>query len=188
MTQANDPNDGELRDRASRIRLLCLDVDGVLTDGAMYYDRSGEALKRFHTRDAAGLALVRKAGIEVAWISAEDSAITAARAGSCGFRTCAWAARTSSRPPMRCGHNSAAQWDALAYMGDDWFDMPLLERVGLSACPAERAPLRAGNRALRLPPARRQWRRPRTVRFPPPRPGRGVPCLMVFQCPPGGKP
>ena len=55
-----------------------------MTDGAMYYSPDGEALKRFHTQDAAGLALARKAGIEIAWISADDSAITAARARKLG--------------------------------------------------------------------------------------------------------
>ena len=72
--------DDQLRSAAGEIRLLCLDVDGVLTDGAMYYSPEGEAMKRFHTQDAAGIALARKAGLEIAWISADDSPITAARA------------------------------------------------------------------------------------------------------------
>ena len=70
----------QLRSAAGQVRLLCLDVDGVMTDGAMYYSPAGEAMKRFHTQDAAGIALARKAGVEIAWISADDSPITAARA------------------------------------------------------------------------------------------------------------
>src|SRR3979411_2772870 len=67
-------------DRARRVRLLCVDVDGVLTDAGMYYGADGEVLKKFNTRDGMGLARVREAGVAVAIISGEDSAIVHARA------------------------------------------------------------------------------------------------------------
>src|SRR5256886_9650918 len=67
-------------DRARRVRLLCVDVDGVLTDAGMYYGPDGEVLKKFNTRDGLGLARVREAGVAVAIISGEDSAIVHARA------------------------------------------------------------------------------------------------------------
>src|SRR3984893_6618058 len=67
-------------DRARRVRLLCVDVDGVLTDAGMYYGPDGEVLKKFNTRDGMGLARVREARIHVALISGEDSAIVHARA------------------------------------------------------------------------------------------------------------
>src|SRR2546430_12158653 len=67
-------------DRARRVRLLCVDVDGVLTDAGMYYGPDGEVLKKFNTRDGMGLARVRDAGVSVALISGEDSAIVHARA------------------------------------------------------------------------------------------------------------
>ena len=57
------------------MRLLCVDVDGVLTDAGMYYGPDGEVLKKFNTRDGMGLARVRQAGVAVAIISGEDSAI-----------------------------------------------------------------------------------------------------------------
>src|ERR1700674_5199902 len=66
--------------RARRVRLLCVDVDGVLTDAGMYYGPDGEVLKKFNTRDGMGLARVREIGIAVAVISGEDSAIVHARA------------------------------------------------------------------------------------------------------------
>ena len=62
------------------MRLLCVDVDGVLTDAGMYYGPEGEVLKKFNTRDGMGLARVREAGVAVALISGEDSAIVHARA------------------------------------------------------------------------------------------------------------
>jgi len=125
---------------ARQLRLLCLDVDGVLTDGAMYYDAKGEALKRFHTRDAAGIALLRKTGIDVAWLTAEDSAITAARARKLQIAhlilDCAdkLAAADCLRKQLQL------EWSQIGYMGDDWFDLPLLQQVGLSACPADAHP------------------------------------------------
>src|SRR6202140_264991 len=67
-------------DRARRVRLLCVDVDGVLTDAGMYYGPDGEVLKKFNTRDGLGLARVREAGVAVAIVSGEDSAIVHARA------------------------------------------------------------------------------------------------------------
>ncbi|MCH8199184.1 MAG: hypothetical protein IIA54_03830 [Chloroflexi bacterium] len=70
---------------ARAVQLLCLDVDGVQTDGAIYYGPDGEALKRFHTRDAAGQAILRKLGIEIAWITAEASQIVVQRARKLGI-------------------------------------------------------------------------------------------------------
>lgn len=128
---------GELLHLAGRVRLLCLDVDGVLTDGAMYYGASGEALKRFHTRDAAGLALVRQAGLEVAWLSGEDSPITAARARKLNIARVHLGCQDKLQVAGAiCGELRLA-WEQVAYMGDDWFDLPLLRQVGLSACPQD---------------------------------------------------
>ena len=69
-----------IQDRARKVRLLCVDVDGVLTDAGMYYGPDGEVLKKFNTRDGMGLARVREVGVSVAIISGEDSAIIHARA------------------------------------------------------------------------------------------------------------
>ncbi len=125
---------------ARQVRLLCLDVDGVLTDGAMYYDAHGEALKRFHTRDAAGLAILRKNGFQVAWLTAEASAIAAARAAKLQivhlFLGCDDKLATADSLRKSLG----LEWTQLAYMGDDWFDVPLLRQVGLSTCPSDAHP------------------------------------------------
>src|SRR5437764_2630026 len=72
--------ESDLARRARKVRLLCVDVDGVLTDAGMYYGPDGEVLKKFNTRDGMGLARVREAGVQVAIISGEDSAIVHARA------------------------------------------------------------------------------------------------------------
>ena len=72
--------DGETRAQLRRIRLLVCDVDGTLTDGAMWYGPSGEALKRFSTRDGHGIGRLQQLGIAVAFVTAEDSPIVTARA------------------------------------------------------------------------------------------------------------
>ena len=123
--------------RASQIRLLCLDVDGVLTDGAMYYDSNGESLKRFHTRDAAGLALLRAAGVIIALLSAENSTITAARARKLQIEHVVLGCEDKRRAADALRKTLKLRWQQVAYMGDDWFDLCLLEVVGLSACPAD---------------------------------------------------
>src|SRR5258706_15556520 len=70
----------DLRARALRIRLLVSDVDGVLTDAGVYYSARGEELKRFSVRDGMGVELLRDRGIEVAWLTREDSDVVRARA------------------------------------------------------------------------------------------------------------
>src|SRR6202011_2966501 len=74
------PKHMTVSDRARKVRLLCVDVDGVLTDAGMYYGPDGEVMKKFTTRDGMGLARVREVGVAVALISGEDSAIVHARA------------------------------------------------------------------------------------------------------------
>lgn len=122
---------------ARNVQLLCLDVDGVLTDGAMYYGADGEVLKRFDTRDASGLANIRGIGIEVAWITAEKSLITQARAHKLGIELLI----EGRHDKLEAARELAGELDRslldMAYMGDDWFDVPLLEMVRFSACPAD---------------------------------------------------
>ena len=78
--------DTALLERARDIRLLVLDVDGVLTDGRLYISASGEEFKVFHVRDGSGIVALRKAGIEVAILSGRDSAAVQRRADELGIR------------------------------------------------------------------------------------------------------
>ena len=73
-------------ERAGRIRLLVLDVDGVLTDGRLYISAAGEELKVFHVRDGSGLVAVQRAGVTVAIISGRDSPAVTRRAAELGIR------------------------------------------------------------------------------------------------------
>jgi N-acylneuraminate cytidylyltransferase len=125
------------RERLAGIRALAVDVDGTLTDGGMYYDASGEALKKFNTRDAHGLKLLEQAGLHIGVVTKERSAVVDARMRKLGFRD-----YLSGQDDKRVALTQlAAQWgcslEQIAYIGDDVNDLPGLEVAGLACCPAD---------------------------------------------------
>jgi YrbI family 3-deoxy-D-manno-octulosonate 8-phosphate phosphatase len=126
------------------VRLLCVDVDGVLTDAGMYYGPDGEVLKKFNTRDGMGLARVREAGVAVAIISGEDSAIVHARAAKLKIDDVFCdASNKRVAVDVLCAKHSL-QLDEVAFIGDDLNDLPALECVGMACAVADAAdPVRA---------------------------------------------
>jgi YrbI family 3-deoxy-D-manno-octulosonate 8-phosphate phosphatase len=126
-------------DRARRVRLLCVDVDGVLTDAGMYYGPDGEVLKKFNTRDGMGLARVRDAGVAVAIISGEDSAIVHARAAKLKIDDvyCDAANKRAAIDALCDKHGIALE--QVAFIGDDLNDLSALESVGLACAVADAA-------------------------------------------------
>jgi len=123
--------------RAARIRLLLLDVDGVLTDGRLYYGEKGEVLKAFDVKDGHGLVLVR-GFLELGVISGRGG-LARTRLRELGFRHLAFAQKDKLVAYRRIASRRFPD-QAVAYMGDDVNDLPLLARVGLSACPADAHP------------------------------------------------
>ncbi|MGI9146241.1 MAG: KdsC family phosphatase [Chloroflexota bacterium] len=126
-------------DRARRVRLLCVDVDGVLTDAGMYYGPDGEVLKKFNTRDGMGLARIREAGVAVALISGEDSAIVHARAAKLKIDD-VFSGVSDKRAAVDdlCARKRLGL-DEVAFIGDDLNDLPALECVGLACAVADAA-------------------------------------------------
>ncbi len=122
------------------IRLLVVDVDGTLTDAGMYFDGRGEALKKFDTRDAKGMLMLRDAGVRVCVVTAETSAVVRARMRKLGI--------TDYFPGVKNKlawlHEYAPQFGVglaqMAYIGDDVNDLDGLRVVGLSCCPADAVP------------------------------------------------
>jgi len=126
-----------LTDRARNVRLLCVDVDGVLTDAGMYYGPDGEVLKKFNTRDGMGLARVREVGIAVAIVSREESAIVHARAAKLRIEDV-----LTGVLDKRAALDSLCQRfgfgaEQVAFIGDDVNDLPALECVGLACAVAD---------------------------------------------------
>jgi 3-deoxy-D-manno-octulosonate 8-phosphate phosphatase (KDO 8-P phosphatase) len=127
-------------ERARRIRLLVLDVDGVLTDGRLYLSASGEEFKVFHVRDGSGIVAVRRAGIEVAIISGRDCGAVVRRAAELGIRHVRQGvADKGAELDLLLGELGMAA-DEAACVGDDTPDAPLLQRAGLAIGVADAHP------------------------------------------------
>jgi 3-deoxy-D-manno-octulosonate 8-phosphate phosphatase (KDO 8-P phosphatase) len=121
----------KLRSRAAKVKLLVLDVDGVMTDGRIIMDHEGEEIKVFDVRDGHGIKLLRQTGIEVAVLTGRNSPVVQKRADDLGI------------PWVRQGvHNKVAAYEEIAgevgiedaetcFVGDDLVDITLLKRVGV---------------------------------------------------------
>ena len=131
--------EAEVQERARKVRLLCVDVDGVLTDAGMYYGPGGEVLKKFNTRDGMGLARVREAGVAVAIISGEDSAIVHARAAKLKIDDVFCNASNKRIAIDQLCTKHALALEEVAFIGDDLNDIPALECVGLACAVADAA-------------------------------------------------
>jgi len=123
--------------RAARVRLVALDVDGVLTDGRLYIGARGEALKAFDVRDGLGIRLLREAGIDVAVVTARSSRIVAVRARELGIDKVMQGQSDKHACLQRLLAGAGVSERDCAYMGDDWPDLPVLATVGLAATVAD---------------------------------------------------
>jgi len=129
----------DLLSRGAGIRLLLLDVDGVLTDGRLYYGPEGEALKAFDVRDGHGMVMLRD-HVELGVLSGRPAGPTASRLQDLRVTHASFGNREKlpsyEELIARLGISDAE----VAYMGDDVNDLPVIRRVGLSACPADACP------------------------------------------------
>ncbi len=124
--------------RAAAIRLVLLDVDGVLTDGRIWYGADGEALKAFDVRDGHGIVLLRDA-VDFGVISGRPGKSTERRLQELRFKHAIFGQRDKLEGYARLAGLGVPDAE-VAYMGDDVNDLPLLARVGLSACPGDAHP------------------------------------------------
>ena len=118
-----------------KIKLFAMDVDGVLTDGGMYYSKEGEVLKKFNTRDGMGIELLRKNGIIPAIITKEKSEIVLKRAEKLKIEEVYIGVEDKLEVVKRLIKKYNLSFEEIAYIGDDINDIPLLKKVGLSCCP-----------------------------------------------------
>jgi len=126
--------------KASAVRLLLFDVDGVLTDGAVMMHADGSESKSFHIRDGAALVWAQRAGLSVGFLSARTSGATAQRAAQLGIRIVSQGVAHKADAYEAICRQAGLEDSAVAFMGDDLLDLPVLSRVGLSAAPADAAP------------------------------------------------
>ena len=126
---------------AARIRLLVLDVDGVLTDGHLLYGPQGEQLKTFDAKDGLGLKLLMREGIEVAVISARSAPALRARLDELGIARTYLGRSDKERALDELLSELSLSASEVAYCGDDVLDLPVLRRVGLPIAPADAHPI-----------------------------------------------
>ena len=122
-----------VRERAAAVRLMVFDVDGVLTDGSLYYGETGEALKRFHALDGHGLRLLMEGGLKVALMTGRSGPIVARRAAELGISEVMQGVRDKGAALAELALRSAVQLNQTGYMGDDIIDLPAMQRAGFAA-------------------------------------------------------
>ncbi len=122
---------------ASKVRLLILDVDGVLTDGGIVLDGGSAELKVFHVRDGHGLVMLRKAGVKIAIISGRNSGVVDRRARELGITEVHQECHNKIVPYEKLLAKLAIADEDVAYIGDDVVDIPLFKRVGFPVAVAD---------------------------------------------------
>jgi 3-deoxy-D-manno-octulosonate 8-phosphate phosphatase (KDO 8-P phosphatase) len=130
---------GSALERARRVKLMVFDVDGVLTDGTLWYGASGEVLKGFHVGDGSGMKMLLESGVQVALLSGRRSAAVAARAAELGIEHVVQGV-DDKRPLFdqlleRFGLSAGEA----GYMGDDVIDLPVLAQCGFACAPCDAA-------------------------------------------------
>ncbi len=147
MNEPFDPGSGTSIDPevARRVRLVVLDVDGVLTDGGVYLGATPEGdvseFKRFDIQDGLGIKMLMWAGIEVAIVSGRLSGATTVRAQELGVEECHQDALAHKLPVLRrLLERKGLRWDEIAMVADDVPDLPVLRRVGLPVAVANAVP------------------------------------------------
>ncbi|MCX8044294.1 MAG: HAD-IIIA family hydrolase [Desulfobacterota bacterium] len=118
--------------KASRVQLLVLDVDGVLTNGSIIYSEHGENLKVFHAQDGHGIKLLLRAGIHVAIITGRSSPAVTARAENLGITDIYLRALRKIEAYEELLRKKECTYDTVCVVGDDLPDIPLLQRCGLA--------------------------------------------------------
>lgn len=135
--------DADVTQRFARIRLLSLDVDGVLTDGRLYFTDAGMELKTFSSQDGHALKMLQDSGVPVAIITGRSSRLVTRRARELGIRHVFQGARDKRMAFDALLRQTGLDADDVAHVGDDIPDLPVLRRAGLAIGVANQNPAMA---------------------------------------------
>lgn len=123
-----------------KIKAIAMDVDGVLTDGGVWWGPNGEEWKRFHFADIMGLSLARKSGMVIALISGENSPLVDRLASKLGISDVHKDCKDKASAVRTFSERHGLRLQEICFIGDDVNDLPALSIVGVSACPADARP------------------------------------------------
>ena len=123
-----------------QIKAIAMDVDGVLTDGGVWWGPNGEEWKRFHFADIMGLSLARKSGMAIALLSGEDSPLVDRLAEKLGITDVYKGCKDKASALRAFSERHGLRLQEICFIGDDVNDLAALAIVGLSACPADARP------------------------------------------------
>ncbi|HBG07719.1 MAG: phenylphosphate carboxylase subunit delta [Geobacteraceae bacterium GWC2_58_44] len=126
-----------MEERLKKIKLLILDVDGVLTDGRIIFDSNGVESKFFNVKDGHGIKMLQRAGIEVGIISGRESVVVANRAAELGIGQVYQKSLDKLVPYRQMLEATGLGDQEVAFMGDDIIDIPIMRRVGFASAPAD---------------------------------------------------
>ena len=129
-----------MKECLKNIKLLLLDVDGVLTDGRITYNSDGTETKSFDVKDGHGLKMLQRAGINIGIITGRKSSVVEHRAQELGINLLYQGALDKLVPFQEILEKYSVKEDEIAYVGDDIVDLPILQRVGFSATVADALP------------------------------------------------
>ncbi len=121
----------------SDIQLLVLDVDGVLTDGSIWYDDAGQEFKRFHVRDGSGMVAWMRMGLKIAVITGRGGPAVMHRMRDLGVTCVRQRVRDKARAVVEVCQELRVRPSRTACMGDDWTDLPMMRAVAYSIAPAD---------------------------------------------------
>lgn len=136
MTTAKTISDQKLVSRAKAIRLLLLDVDGVLTDGRLYYGNNGEELKAFNIQDGLGIKLLQRNGVKVGIITGRSSELLARRANELGIDLVVQGREDKLIALQEVLKTHDYRMEEIAFLGDDLPDVAVIRQVGLGVAVA----------------------------------------------------
>ena len=127
-------------DLAKKVKMVALDVDGVLTDGGIFIDNAAVEAKRFYVRDGLGIRLLLDSGIKVGLITARNSQVVSRRAQELSLSFVHQGVKEKWHCLQGEMERAGIESDACAFMGDDLIDLPILSKIGLATAPADAAP------------------------------------------------
>ena len=131
----------DIQTKAKGIRLVVFDVDGVLTDGGLFIGDDGQEYKKFNSKDGHGMVMLQKTGVEIAIITGRTSQVVEIRMSSLGIQHIYQGKREKLPAYAELKKKSGLDDDAIAYVGDDVVDLPVMTKVGLAIAVQDAHPL-----------------------------------------------